>query len=782
MGVNKKGRARKARSAAATSLTCNDAAALEHYDLCAGCGMGESVKKGGDGALMPCKSCPRVFHSRCAAELEKRLLPNHNKCDGSDKEGNDPGPRKQKWACAHCVQGTNCGKRYLTDASRFPLTIARAKADRGLSLGTFLQQLELICEPSKFQSVVQKVVELRKNEEKAASGVMQPIVGSPGNGMLGMAVLFRTIVSSVGHDLIRRALKLAQTDNAPAIGFGTMGGRNDETQKCRECGQWRVLRTACLYCGTSCAINNGLTDFKPSINSREMSKLRLRLRNVITKAPVIGYKVARDVIRSYEGIEVLATMKWDAMSRGIHYFGECARESGAFEAYGGDIMFLMYKLTHILSGHRWLRKKATNQVTRLVKYWMGKNIHVPISCELDRLLNIIEALHVVKRMGFDGAKASRSAPSSPRSSARNCPADNASESGRKRKRGSLDDFVSQCTSMTLGKRGASKRASALISRMTEDAPTARTASKRSKPMEFLNEEKIAVAAAVDFDFSTVLQEVASALLRHDISDLVGFEPSQGQLPMTPAEHCSHCGHINPKKRHSRCVACGHALKAKVDYGCLTDAFVWSYVFKSLDLPVKCIGVEGSGSSIFSDILRLLPQARSYQTIDELGHDFYKLQCYFLTHFIYIMSDWGRCKVPLELFWEEYKFILSNMEHVIALDDAEIVGEFVHCLRILCPRSSYSAKNDPRNSPHHIRIVEEGVAYLLIHEKRRGCKGLWVSGTKEIYSRYHAAYTGVAGLADSEYASAAKHDWKRIPDFFTLDDLSSDDEGGAGGKE
>ena len=53
----------------------------------------------------------------------------------------------------------------------------------------------------------------------------------------------------------------------------------------------------------------------------------------------------------------------------------------------------------------------------------------------------------------------------------------------------------------------------------------------------------------------------------------------------------------------------------------------------------------------------------WQGIDELGHNFYKLQAYFLTHFLYVVSEWGKHELPPELFWEELQFIVTNVKHV-----------------------------------------------------------------------------------------------------------------------
>jgi hypothetical protein len=100
-----------------------------------------------------------------------------------------------------------------------------------------------------------------------------------------------------------------------------------------------------------------------------------------------------------------------------------------------------------------------------------------------------------------------------------------------------------------------------------------------------------------------------------------------------------------------------------------------------DARVETVFNGGCDVSLAS-VLQYLPIVRSYQSVDVLGHNFYKLQCYFITHFIYVFSDWGHHRLRRELFSEEFNFIIANLRVVIRLQDSEIVGEFLQCLCIL----------------------------------------------------------------------------------------------------
>lgn len=74
------------------------------------------------------------------------------------------------------------------------------------------------------------------------------------------------------------------------------------------------------------------------------------------------------------------------------------------------------------------------------------------------------------------------------------------------------------------------------------------------------------------------------------------------------------------------------------------------------------------------MLRILPLVRSYETIDAIGDDFFKHQCYFVTHLIYIFSNYGEHVLNRELFGEEFVFMVSQM--FIVCDTLKVCEYFV----------------------------------------------------------------------------------------------------------
>ena len=89
--------------------------------------------------------------------------------------------------------------------------------------------------------------------------------------------------------------------------------------------------------------------------------------------------------------------------------------------------------------------------------------------------------------------------------------------------------------------------------------------------------------------------------------------------------------------------------------------VWTYLFDECGVEFTC----NDGETItMADVLWALPTVRSnYASVDVLGHDFFKLQCYFITHLVYVMSDWGQHPLRRELFLEELQFIVDHFNQV-----------------------------------------------------------------------------------------------------------------------
>jgi len=171
--------------------------------------------------------------------------------------------------------------------------------------------------------------------------------------------------------------------------------------------------------------------------------------------------------------------------------------------------------------------------------------------------------------------------------------------------------------------------------------------------------------------------------------------------------------------------------------------VWTYLFEETEIPLVCNNADVH----FSDAVATLPAVRKYQRIDELGHDFFRLQCYFVTHFIYVLSDWGRHVLERALFEEEF---------VISMDDPELTGEFLQCLRILGV-----SQNTRTCSTRIWSLILQAMTYLLGVERRHG-GGMWSKSSDGPYDRYHTTYCAIVGLLSFEFHASDVDDGKLSP--------------------
>ena len=112
------------------------------------------------------------------------------------------------------------------------------------------------------------------------------------------------------------------------------------------------------------------------------------------------------------------------------------------------------------------------------------------------------------------------------------------------------------------------------------------------------------------------------------------------------------------------------------------------------------------------------------------------------------SNTGTYGLPRELFMEEFRFIVNSLPCALStLQDCEVVGEFVHCLRILGVTRTRQVEEQDKEI---FKLVDLAVDFLLDTEIQNGKCGEWVPRKRstKAYDKYHAAYCGVVGLLDA----------------------------------
>eukprot|EP01032_Pedospumella_encystans_P017555 gene17555-20000_t len=228
--------------------------------------------------------------------------------------------------------------------------------------------------------------------------------------------------------------------------------------------------------------------------------------------------------------------------------------------------------------------------------------------------------------------------------------------------------------------------------------------------------------------------------------------------ITSADQASH----DRSQRHNNSNSNSH-MECNPHRGhTFTGALCWPYIAEEVGFDIDLRNDKNTltGSLIrhrtLSKAVSRLASRRVYHSIGHfvrsekgsIDREAYKQQCYFVTHVIYAFSDYGQHPLRRQLFIEEYKFIVTNTATVIeVLEDAELVGEFLHCLRVL--------QYTPARDPDLEQLFQDGMDFLLQREKHYGCMGRWVatcrSKREDIYTQYHACYCAVVGLAGCAFA-------------------------------
>jgi hypothetical protein len=168
--------------------------------------------------------------------------------------------------------------------------------------------------------------------------------------------------------------------------------------------------------------------------------------------------------------------------------------------------------------------------------------------------------------------------------------------------------------------------------------------------------------------------------------------------------------------------------ARSRYDIWCDALVLTYTGDGCGIPM--------GAS-YVDVLRWLPQMRPYRAE---GAEFRDMVLA-ITHLVYTLNDYNRYRLSPEWLPQEFEFLRENLKGPVAAGDAELLGEFVDCLRAF-------------GLPETDAVVNSGVEYLLASQNADGSWG--DIHESDVHKRYHTAWTAIDGLRD--YAWCERTEW------------------------
>jgi hypothetical protein len=172
--------------------------------------------------------------------------------------------------------------------------------------------------------------------------------------------------------------------------------------------------------------------------------------------------------------------------------------------------------------------------------------------------------------------------------------------------------------------------------------------------------------------------------------------------------------------------------ARSRYDIWCDALVLTYTGDGCGIPM--------GAS-YVDVLRWLPEMRPYRGPEGGANLEFRDMIFAITHLVYTLNDYSRYRLAPEWLSQEFEFLRENLKEPVAAGDAELLGEFVDCLRAF-------------GLPESDGVVSSGVEYLLASQNADGSWG--DVDEADVHTRYHTAWTAIDGLRD--YAWSERTEW------------------------
>jgi hypothetical protein len=215
--------------------------------------------------------------------------------------------------------------------------------------------------------------------------------------------------------------------------------------------------------------------------------------------------------------------------------------------------------------------------------------------------------------------------------------------------------------------------------------------------------------------------IAVAAGKFSPADYLWFDPFVEPPPSDVPQQCD-CGRWNDRGRR-RCAQCRRALFMASRY------WVWYYALTTASIG-DCYGVT-LGAHL-SDVISWIPKMRPYRGRDGDENPDYYAVVYAITHVIYTLNDYNHYRLQPRRLPHEFRFLKENLREAIALQDAEMLGEFLDTLK------AFGLSN------HH-PIIKYGIDYLLAHQNSDGSWG--DIKEEDAYTRYHETWTAIDGLRD-----------------------------------
>ncbi|MCU1264590.1 MAG: hypothetical protein JWM21_908 [Acidobacteria bacterium] len=220
--------------------------------------------------------------------------------------------------------------------------------------------------------------------------------------------------------------------------------------------------------------------------------------------------------------------------------------------------------------------------------------------------------------------------------------------------------------------------------------------------------------------SALKRRLAAAVPRFQAEEYLWFDPLTEPPPTDVPEGCD-CGAANERGR-KRCRGCKRALEMMSRYRVWCVALTAAYCGECYGIPL---------GARYSEVLKWLPVMRPYRGREhDKNPDFFHA-VYAVTHLVYTLNDYGVYQLSPRWLPDEYEFLKSSLGDAIALDDPDMVGEFLDSLMAFGLSFRHPS-------------MRGGVEYLL---SQQNPDGSWGDPEGDVYTRYHTTWAVVDGLRE-----------------------------------
>lgn len=211
----------------------------------------------------------------------------------------------------------------------------------------------------------------------------------------------------------------------------------------------------------------------------------------------------------------------------------------------------------------------------------------------------------------------------------------------------------------------------------------------------------------------------AAARRFSARDFLYFDPAAEPPPGDLPDLCR-CGLWNERGRKT-CARCRRRLSMSSHHGVWYAALIRTYMAARYGVSL--------GAS-YADVLRWLHTLRPYPAARS-DADFVDA-AYAVTHVVYTLNDYDVYRLRPGWLPREFAFVKSQLPGAVAAEDAEMVGEFLECLKCF----GLGAR-----SP----LVRAGTDFLLARQNRDGSWG--ETDTDNVYANYHTTLAAAGGLME-----------------------------------